>query len=162
LNSLSGSAASSAVTNLLQQGLNQIGSLGSSIGATPGSATTNSPAGGATATPPTSSSTTTTTTTPPTTTPTTSCGLLAVLLGCPASKGSSSTSSGGLGGLLSQDVSPTKKQQGQVNLASTVNAGPSLTAPAARLLPPLPSSHHAPAVHRGLLSQWAHDLGGWL
>jgi hypothetical protein len=45
---------------------------------------------------------------------------------------------------------------------SSPNADPTLTAPAASLLPPLPQDqrHHKHA-HRGLLSGWAHDVEGW-
>jgi hypothetical protein len=41
-------------------------------------------------------------------------------------------------------------------------AKPTLTAPAASLLPPLPQdrAHHAHA-HRGLVSGWVHDVEGW-
>jgi len=47
-------------------------------------------------------------------------------------------------------------------LADTASASttPTLTAPAAALLPPLPqrTHHHA---GRGLLAGWAHDVEGW-
>jgi hypothetical protein len=59
-------------------------------------------------------------------------------------------------------VTPTAKQQATVNLASRAGAAPSLSAPAARLLPPLPSRHRSPQAGRGLLAQWAHDVGSWL
>jgi hypothetical protein len=70
-----------------------------------------------------------------------------------------------VGGLLSQDVQSTKKQQSTVRLASSVPSAPSLVAPAARFLTPLHATHrvrHAPRPHKGLLSWWAHDLWGWL
>jgi hypothetical protein len=48
------------------------------------------------------------------------------------------------------------------------NQAPSLTAPAAGLLPPLPqdqgqAAHGHRAHHQspGLLSQWAHDVASW-
>jgi phospholipid/cholesterol/gamma-HCH transport system substrate-binding protein len=163
LSALSTGAGPTTVTGLLQQGLNQIGSIGGSTGPAP-SGSAGAATGGASG-----SSGGTTTTVPPTTTTTTtpgsSCGLLGMIIGC--SSGSStapsgSTSSGGLGGLLSQHVAPTKSQQATVNLASNSTSGPSLSAPAARLLPPLPSAHHARPAGPGLLAQWAHDVGSLL
>jgi phospholipid/cholesterol/gamma-HCH transport system substrate-binding protein len=167
LSTLSTGAGPTTVTGLLQQGLNQIGSVGGSTSPSPSASAGAATGGGS------SSSGGSTTTAPPTTTTTTpgsSCGVLGMILGCSSgsstsgsSTGSSgSTSSGGLGGLLSQDVTPTKSQQATVNLASNSTSGPSLSAPAARLLPPLPSSHHARPTGRGLLSQWAHDVGSLL
>jgi phospholipid/cholesterol/gamma-HCH transport system substrate-binding protein len=161
LTALSSGAGPTTVTGLLQQGLNQIGSLGAPTTAPSTSAGAPTPApsgssGSSTPAPP-----TTTTTTPGSTTP---CGLLGMIIGCTGSSSaqSSSASSSGMGGLLSQDVTPTKTQQATVNLASTKPTGPSLSAPAARLLPPLPSAHHAGPPRRGLLAQWAHDVGSWL
>jgi virulence factor Mce-like protein len=160
LSTLSGGPSSTSATALLQKGLDQIGSLGGA----PSSPTSGSAPGGTSGSS-SGSSTSPTTTTTTTTTPTTPCGLLGSIIGCSSgssSKGSgSSTSSGGQGGLLSQDVTPTKKQQATVNLASNPKDGPSLTAPASRLLAPLPSSHHT-RHQRGLLAQWAHDVGSWL
>jgi phospholipid/cholesterol/gamma-HCH transport system substrate-binding protein len=158
LTTLTSGSSSSSASALLQQGLNQIGSLGSAT-STPSTTLNGSNSGGSSgsSSSPTTS-TTTTTTLPP-------CGLLGQIIGCSSgssTQGSgSSSSSGGLGGLLSQDVKPTKKQQATVNLASNPT-GPSLSAPAARLLPPLPSSHHSRHAGRGLLAQWAHDVGSWL
>jgi hypothetical protein len=82
-----------------------------------------------------------------------------VLLGCPAPKGSAASGSstkGGLGSLLSQPVTPAPSSATLADAAAT----PSLTAPAADLLGPLPRAHHhaAPHHHRGLLGQWAHDV----
>jgi phospholipid/cholesterol/gamma-HCH transport system substrate-binding protein len=167
LSALSTGAGPTTVTGLLQQGLNQIGSIGSSTTPAP-SASAGAATGGTSG-----SSGGTTTTVPPTTTTTTpgsSCGLLGMIVGCSSGSSTSSSStapsgsssSGGLGGLLSQDVTPTKSQQATVNLASNSTSGPSLSTPAARLLPPLPSAHHARPASRGLLSQWAHDVGSLL
>jgi phospholipid/cholesterol/gamma-HCH transport system substrate-binding protein len=166
LGTLSGPNASSAGSTILQQGLDQIGNLG----ATPGAASAPSGAASTGATPNTSTSpspspspsspspTTTTTTTPSATT----CGVLGMILGCPSgSPGTgSSSSSGGLGGLLSHDVHPTNTQQTTARLALQ-RRGPSLNTPAARLLPPLRAAHHRHKARGGLLSRWAHDLGSW-
>ena len=132
------------------------------------------------------SGSTTTTTVPPTTTTTTQpCNLLTELLGCkPASSSGSSSSSstksqsssGGLGGLLSKDVtSATQKASLQTATPATSatatatpatpNPDPTLTAPAAALLPPLPQSqgrsHRSHHAQPGLLSQWGHDVASW-
>jgi phospholipid/cholesterol/gamma-HCH transport system substrate-binding protein len=159
LSALSTGAGPTTVTNLLQQGLNQIGSLAAPTSPPPtasaGAAAGGSPASSGATPPP---APTTTTTTQP-------CNLLSMVLGCGSSSGtppSGSSSSGGLGGLLSQPVAPTTSQQATVNLASARPAGPSLNAPAARMLPPLPSAHHPRPARRGLLAQWAHDVGSWL
>jgi phospholipid/cholesterol/gamma-HCH transport system substrate-binding protein len=184
LGTLSGPDGASAGTALLQKGLDQIGSIGASSSANPGSSTDapqkgtsgSSTGTSGTGTPGSStpsssapSSTSTTTTTAP------SCGLLGTVLGCP--EGSSSTTPtptptptttttttpSGLGGLLSQDVQTTKStHHPTAQLASEVPSRPSLSAPAARLLPPLPSAHHHRRVHAGLLDQWAHDVRSWL
>jgi hypothetical protein len=117
---------------------------------------------------------------PPTTTTTTQpCNLLTTLLGCKPSSSSSTTtksksSSGGLAGLLSQSVTATQgaaqasalpATSSNTNTAIASNTAPSLTAPAAELLPPLPQSqnqsHHPHHTHRGLVSQWAHDVASW-
>ena len=154
LNTLSSAtSASPSVTpsSLLQQGISKIGSIGGTGTTTPKVTT------------PGAVSTTTTTTTPKptssTTTTTTPCGLLGAIMGCSTGSGSSGKS----GGLLSQAISPDQSQQATVQLASNAGAGtdPSLTAPAASLLPPLPSAHPTGSAHRGLLAQWAHDVRSW-
>jgi len=162
LSSLSDSSTSSSVTGLLQQGLNAI----SSIGAPSGDGTKASPASPPASAPPPATAPSTTTTT--TTTPLSSslCTLLSSLLPCPASGStsggpSSNSTSSGLGGLLSDKVSPSGEGPAQANLAVAPGA-PSLTAPAAALLPPLPSTRHTHRTRRGLLAQWMHDIGSWL
>jgi phospholipid/cholesterol/gamma-HCH transport system substrate-binding protein len=166
LNSLNNSSGSSTVQSVLQKGLNQILNLEPAQGGTASSAPTTPPPSLKTVP---AAPTTTTTTVPPTTTTTAPCGLLRQLLGCPGSKGSgnagSNSSAGGLGGLLSQDVKSGQAGQPTSTLAdATVSTAPTLTAPAAALLPALPQAvtHHATHPHRGLLAQWAHDLVGWL
>jgi phospholipid/cholesterol/gamma-HCH transport system substrate-binding protein len=188
LSTLSGANSSSAGTALLQSGLNQIGSIGATPGPSTaaGSSTSTKTAGGtsgSTSTQPSTPPPTTTTTTVP---PSSSCGLLGTILGCPGgstasgsgSGSNSSGSSGGVGGLLSQDVQATKANQvakatkatkaghakATVDLASAAS-GPSLSAPDARLLPPLPSAHRAhqaPKAHGDLIAGWAHDVWSWL
>jgi virulence factor Mce-like protein len=156
LTALSTGSGPTTATALLQQGLNQIGSLGAAsnpANSTPGGSTSS---GSGSPPPPPRPSTTTTTTTP-----SPPCALLGTIVGCTPGSGTQSGSSTGLGGLLAQDVTPTKKQQATVNLASHSSGAPSLSAPAARFLPPLPSSHRGHAG-RGLLAQWAHDVGSWL
>ena len=181
LDSLSGQGGSASAQSLLQQGLNQIASAtqqGSS--AAPRASQPSTPAPGTSSTAP----TTTTTTAPPTTTTTTPCGLLGVLLGCGSGSGagsssgsgssggsgsgSSGSSGSGLGGLLSNDV-PSQQQQQDATLADTASASagtgaPTLTAPAAKLLGPLPQDH-TPRRHRhpapGLVSGWVNDVEGW-
>jgi phospholipid/cholesterol/gamma-HCH transport system substrate-binding protein len=165
LDTLSGSHTSdtpASPSSLMQQGLDKIGSIGAS--STPQSTTSSSSSGTTTTTPaPTPTPTTTTTTTTPP-----SCGLLGVLIGCPGGSTSkttshSTTTSGGLGGLLSDDISPHQAQQATVQLASSAPSGTTLTAPSARYLPPMPSHrHHHRGAHRGLLAQWAHDVRSWL
>jgi len=157
LSALSTGSGPTTATALLQQGLNQIGSLGaapSPAGGAPGGSTS-SGSGPAAPSPPSTTTTTTPAPSPP-------CGLLGAIVGCTPGSGTQSGSSTGLGGLLAQDVTPTKKQQATVNLASRAGGAPSLSAPAARLLPPLPSRHRSPQAGRGLLAQWAHDVGSWL
>ncbi len=157
LNTLGGQSTSNTSAALLQKGLNQITALAPVAGA----------ASTATKAPTTPAPTTTTTTTIPpkptttTTTPPTSCGLLGPLLGCPSKSGSKSS---GLGGLLSAagaipNASLVDQPSSSTTKASTTPV-PSLTAPGANLLGPLPQnvhhrSHHA---HRGLIAQWAHDV----
>jgi virulence factor Mce-like protein len=174
LSTLSGPNASSAGSTILQQGLDQIGNIGAAGASTAPSST--APTNGNAKTAPSqptspTTSTTTTTTTPPSST----CGVLGMILGCASgspSTGSSSSSggspstgssssSGGLGGLLSQDVHPNKKQQANVELTSQ-RSGPSLTASAARFLPPLSKAHRRHHARTGLLDQWVHDVGSWL
>ena len=172
INSLTGQSPTTA-QSLLAQGLQQIANAANKGGAsstttTPGASNTPSSAG--------SSTPTTTTTVPPTTTTTTQpCGLLGVLLGCTSSKSSSTTSSGGLGGLLSNQVTaaqnanaanatPARSSSAAVLATSSTKQAPSLTAPAAGLLPPLPQAqgqHHSRHSSPGLLSQWAHDIASW-
>ncbi len=168
LNAVSGSTGSSGsatASSLLQQGMDQIGSIGTST--TTPSTTSNGAAGGSGTG--TSTATPTPTTSPPTTTTTTpsSCGLLSIVIGCPGgsnspsgSSSSSSSSSGGLGGLLSEHVTRSKARSPTATFASA--RGPSLDAPAGRLLPPMPSAHRSPRAGRGLLAGWVHDVGSWL
>ena len=96
------------------------------------------------------------------------------------SSSSGSGSSGGLGGLLSQAVTKSSQPTATyassngansatastastavASTASSSNAAPSLTAPAAKYLPPLPQTQHARPPHRGLVSQWWHDVESW-
>jgi phospholipid/cholesterol/gamma-HCH transport system substrate-binding protein len=165
LNSLTNSSGSATVQGVLQQGLNQILNLQPAQGGTASNAPTTPPPSLKSN----SAAPTTTTTVPPTTTTTTpaNCGLLSALLGCPGSSGNSgSSSSGGLGGLLSQSVKAGQGSKPTATLsdAATSTPIPTLTAPAASLLPPLSpvQTRHAAHPHRGLLSQLAHDLVGWL
>jgi hypothetical protein len=178
INGLTGESSSSTAQALLQQGLQKIENATQGAGA--GAATTPAPSS---SNAPKSSgpSTTTTTTVPPTTTTTTQpCNLITSLLGCKSgssssgTKSSSSSGSGsgsGLGGLLSESQTAATQSASIANATpSTTSAAtdpaPSLTAPAADLLPPLPQDQattpqHHHAAHRGLLSQWAHDVAGW-
>jgi phospholipid/cholesterol/gamma-HCH transport system substrate-binding protein len=166
LDTLSGQGGSTTAQSLLQQGLNQISKATQGASAPP--PTPAAPAPKNTAPAP----TTTTTTAPPTTTTTTpSCGLLGVLLGCSGSgsgSGSSSTNgsgSGGLGGLLAHGVT-SDQQTATLADAASAGAAPTLTAPAAELLPPLPQDAHG-TRHRGhhagpgLFAGWMHDVAGW-
>jgi len=141
LNTLAG-AQKSSPASLLQQGLSQIGSL----------STPAAPKGGAVNGKSTSSTTVAPTPAPPTTT-TTKPGLVCTLVGgvltCP-------------GGLRSRHTAPGQGQQAPVQLALQTAPVPSLTAPAARFLPPLPSAPRSRPAHRGWLAQWAHDVGSWL
>jgi phospholipid/cholesterol/gamma-HCH transport system substrate-binding protein len=181
INTLTGQSPSTTAQSLLQQGLQQIQN------ATQNAANNTAPSGGSNApSSPGSSSNTTTTTVPPTTTTTTQpCNLLTELLGCKPGSGSSSSSSsgsgssstpnsskGGLGGLLSNRVTATQNAAIASATPSTstasANQAPSLTAPAAGLLPPLPQDqgqshggHHGRHQSPGLLSQWAHDIASW-
>jgi phospholipid/cholesterol/gamma-HCH transport system substrate-binding protein len=196
INSLTGQSPSTTAQSLLQQGLQQIQN------ATQNAAANTAPSGGSNAPSGSGSSSNTTTTVPPTTTTTTQpCNLLTELLGCkpstgssssPSGSGSSSTpnsSKGGLGGLLSNQVTATQNAAiasatpatstststatataTATPATSSSNQAPSLTAPAAGLLPPLPQDqgqsqshggHHGRHQSPGLLSQWAHDVASW-
>jgi virulence factor Mce-like protein len=169
LNTLNGGSGSATAQSLLQQGLTQIANAEQGSKAAPTAPST--PAQKS----PTSSTTTTTTTAPsPTTTTTTSCGLLGVVLGCSGSSGSNSgsgsgsgSSGSGLGGLLSNKVTNAASQStASLALATPTSpsADPTLTAPAASLLPPLPRNQtRAQHGHgrRGLLAGWVHDVEGW-
>jgi virulence factor Mce-like protein len=161
LNSLTGTASSSSATSLLQQGLNKIGS----IGATPSAGSTSS--SGDVTTPHTGTSPAVPLNPPHVATPDAGnnslCALLGKLLGCSsASQSGTSSQSGGIAKVLAKNVNTPAQQPETANLASSANPAPSLNAPAANLLPPLPKTHHARAGHRGLLSQWAHDVRSWL
>ena len=178
INSLTGQSPSTTAQSLLQQGLQQIQNATQNAGAN-----STTPSAGSTAPKSSGPSTTTTTTQPPTTTTTTQpCNLLTELLGCKPSSGSSSSSgsgsssksgssSGGLGGLLSNKVTAAQNAVASAAPATAGTSGsnqaPSLTAPAAGLLPPLPQDlgqgHGGHSHHQspGLLSQWAHDIASW-
>jgi phospholipid/cholesterol/gamma-HCH transport system substrate-binding protein len=172
LDTLSGGSDSDTAQSLLQQGLTQIANAEQGAKAAPTTPASPTPAQKA----PASTTTTTTTVPKPTTTTTTTCGLLGAVLGCSGSSSSgsgsgsgsgSSSSSSGLGGLLSNHATHGSSQPtATLALAGSSSpasmADPTLTAPAASLLPPLPQDrrHHAHA-HRGLLSGWAHDVEGW-
>jgi hypothetical protein len=163
LDTLSGGSDSDTAQSLLQQGLTQIANAEQGAKSAPTTPASPAPAQKATA-----STTTTTTTVPkPTTTTTTTCGLLGAVLGCSGSSSSGSGSSGsGLGGLLSNQArhgsSPAATLAVAGSSSPAPSADPTLTAPAASLLPPLPQDqrHHA-HPHRGLLSGWVHDVEGW-
>jgi phospholipid/cholesterol/gamma-HCH transport system substrate-binding protein len=189
LDTLSGGSGSTTAQSLLQKGLQQIAGVEQG-GTTPPSTP---PVSSAAKSPAASTTTTTTTTTVPpstTTTTTTPCGLLGALLGCPggssagssgggSSGGSGSGSgSGGLGGLLSHDVTTGSgsAQKATSTLAvaspaaaaaptaSMVDPDPTLTAPAAALLPAAPPAQgrrHRAYPHRGLFARWLHDVEGW-
>jgi virulence factor Mce-like protein len=173
INTLTGQSPSTTAQSLLQQGLQQIQNATQNAGA--GSTT---PAAGSNA--PKSSSPPAPTTTAPTTTTTTTqpCNLLTQLLGCKPGSGSSpssgsgtssksGSSGGGLGGLLSNKVTAARNAAVATATPATPssNQAPSLTAPAAGLLPPLPQDHgqghHGHHPSPGLLSQWAHDIASW-
>jgi phospholipid/cholesterol/gamma-HCH transport system substrate-binding protein len=176
INTLTGQTPSTTAQSLLQQGLQQIQNATQNAGA---NSTTPPAAPNAPNSP---GSSTTPTTAPPTTTTTTKpCNLLTQLLGCKPASGSSSgsgsssnsSSGGGLGGLLSNKVTAAQNSAVATVTPATPattssNQAPSLTAPAAGLLPPLPqdqgqAAHGHRAHHQspGLLSQWAHDIASW-
>jgi hypothetical protein len=64
--------------------------------------------------------------------------------------------------LLSNEAQPGTASRSSATLADTASAAPSLTAPAARLLAPLPRAraHHARS-HPGLIAGWLHDVASW-
>jgi phospholipid/cholesterol/gamma-HCH transport system substrate-binding protein len=175
IDTLTGQSPSTTAQSLLQQGLQQIQNATQNAGAN-----STAPATGSNA-PKSPAPSTTPTTVPPTTTTTTQpCNLLTVLLGCKAGSSSTSTSgsgssssspnssssSGGLGGLLSDKVTAARSVVATAAPAtSSSNQAPSLTAPAAGLLPPLPQDqgqgHHAHHGSPGLLARWAHDVASW-
>jgi phospholipid/cholesterol/gamma-HCH transport system substrate-binding protein len=169
LNTLNGGSGSDTAQSLLQQGLHQIANAEQQGAKTAPTTPSPTPAQNA----PASTTTTTTTTVPkPTTTTTTTCGLLGAVVGCSGSSGSGSGSSGGsgssssgLGGLLSNQATRDSTRPAAtlaVADAPPHNVGPTLTAPAASLLPPLPQDRHTHIrSHRGLLSGWVHDVEGW-
>ena len=173
LDSLSGGTSSATAQALLQKGLAQIAAAEKSGAGSPGAAQTPS----ASSASPTPAPTTTTTTVPPSTTTTTApCGLLSQLLGCPPGSGSGSGSSGSelelVAGVARRPPLPRRHDGAGQPEPGHLDAGrrpehraaPTLTAPAARLLPPLPqdhvAAHHAPP-HRGLVSGWLHNVEGW-
>jgi phospholipid/cholesterol/gamma-HCH transport system substrate-binding protein len=164
----SSSGDSGSSTGAGQTGPSSTGTSGSG---TPGSGTSGSGTSGSGTTGSSAPSGSTTTTT----SPSSSCGLLGTILGCPGGSTSTTptttpapgttttTTSSGLGGLLSEDVQATKAtHHPTAQLASVASSGPSLSAPAARLLPPMPSAHPHRRAHAGLLGQWAHDVRSWL
>ena len=174
LTTLNGGSDSATAQSLLQQGLTQIANAEQGAKSAPTTPSSPMPARKA----PASTTTTTTTTAPtvpsPTTTTTTTCGPLGVVLGCPggsssgsgsSSSGGSGSSSSGLGGLLSnQDTLNSNRPSATLAVAGTPahDANPTLTAPAASLLPPLPRDQRVKThAHRGLLAGWVHDVEGW-
>jgi phospholipid/cholesterol/gamma-HCH transport system substrate-binding protein len=168
LNTLSGGSGAATAQSLLQQGLTQIANAEQGAKTTPTTPSPSTPAQKSPAT----SSTTTTTVPPSTTTTTTPCGLLGAVLGCPSGSstssgsGSSGSSGSGLGGLLSNQVTGAANQSttAVAVAAPSTHVAPTLTAPAASLLPPLPQDQtrgrHRNA-RRGLLAGWVHDVEGW-
>jgi phospholipid/cholesterol/gamma-HCH transport system substrate-binding protein len=154
LNTLTTGTASDTGSALLQTGLKQIVNIEAGSG---GTANSNPSAPN----PP--STSTTTPTTVPTTTPSNAatCNLLTELLGCKPSSTSSNSSSSVLGGLLSNTVSGSKNTP-TASIVSNKVSTLTLTAPASKLLPPMPGAHHAHAHHRGVLTQWMHDVRSWL
>jgi phospholipid/cholesterol/gamma-HCH transport system substrate-binding protein len=153
LNLLNSASGSQTAAHLLQQGLNQILALQPSGGggnnANPGTPPSSSAAPNKatpTTTPTTPAPTTTTTSTPPA-----SCGLLGALLGCSSNSAATSTTSTNnkaLGGLLSQKGASAPATLAVQPAKSVAPAAPSLTAPAAALLGPLPQDASSAASHR--------------
>jgi phospholipid/cholesterol/gamma-HCH transport system substrate-binding protein len=175
LNSLTGQGGSTTEQSLMGQGLQQIaGALGGGGTTTnTGTSTPAPPAPSSKSTTPSGPTTTTTTQPAPTTTTTTNpCGLLNVILGCNSQTGAnngSGSGSTGSSGLLSSEVNQAAARQSSATFAATSvspQSHPTLTAPAASLLGPLPQNqsqpHHRAAAHRGLVDQWWHDATGWL
>ncbi len=143
-------AQKSSPASLFQQGLTQIGSISTPSGAPKGNATNGK-----------SASSTTVAPTPPTTTttkPNPLCTLVGAVLKCPGG----STTTGGSGGLLSQHVTPGQGQPASVQLAVQTGSVPSLTAPAARFLPSMPTHPRSRPAHRFWLAQWTSDVTSWL
>jgi hypothetical protein len=173
LSSLTGQGGSTTEQSLMGEGLQQIaGALGSGgTSTTNGTSTPAAPAPSSKSTTPSGPTTTTTTQPAPTTTTTTNpCGLLNVILGCTSQTGANNGS--GSGGLLSNEVNQAAAQQTTATFASqtdtdtgSARSDPTLTAPAASALGPLPQSRsrarHSTATHRGPLEQWWHDVAGW-
>jgi phospholipid/cholesterol/gamma-HCH transport system substrate-binding protein len=175
LDTLSGGSGAATAQSLLQQGLTQIANAEQGSKTTPTTPPSSTPAQKSPAT----SSTTTTTTVPQsTTTTTTPCGLLGAILGCSGGSGSGSSSGSGsgssssgssgsgLGGLLSNQVTGAANESTSAVAvaAPSTQVDPTLTAPAASLLPPLPQDQtHRRHGHarRGLLAGWVHDVEGW-
>jgi phospholipid/cholesterol/gamma-HCH transport system substrate-binding protein len=168
LNTLSGGSGAATAQSLLQQGLTQIANAEQGSKTTPTTPSSSTPAQKSS----TPSTTTTTTVPQSTTTTTTPCGLLGAVLGCSSGSGSSSGSSGsgssgsGLGGLLSNQVTGAANQSttAVAVAAPSTSVDPTLTAPSASLLPPLPQDQgHARRAHarRGLVAGWVHDVEGW-
>jgi phospholipid/cholesterol/gamma-HCH transport system substrate-binding protein len=171
LDTLNGGSGSATAQSLLQQGLTQIANAEQGAKAAP---PTPSPTPAQNAPAATTTTTTTTTVPKPTTTTTTTCGLLGAVLGCSgnpssgsgsSSSGGSGSSSSGLGGLLSdQATRDSNRPTSTLAVAgmATPNTDPTLTAPAASLLSPLPRDQRAQThARRGVLSQWVHDVKGW-
>ena len=160
LDTLNGGSGSATAQSLLQQGLTQIANAEQGAKAAP---PTPSPTPAQNAPAATTTTTTTTTVPKPTTTTTTTCGLLGAVLGCSgnsssgsgsSSSGGSGSSSSGLGGLLSdQATRDSNRPTSTLAVAgmSTPNTDPTLTAPAASLLPPLPQTS-APRRTRAVAS----------
>ncbi len=168
INTLTGQSSNATAQSLLQKGLQQIEN------ATQGAAgsTTTPPASNT----PKSSGSHDTTTVPPTTTTTTQpCGLLNVLLGCKSGSSRFRLDEDEELGRPERPAVPTGDVGDAEGVArhrrgaATAAPYPSLTAPAAELLPPLPQSqgsgsgqsHRAHHASPGLLSQWAHDVASW-
>jgi len=165
LDSLTGQGGSTTEQSMMDKGLQQIaGALGSS-GTSSSPSTPATPAPSSKSSTPSSPTTTTTTQPAPTTTTTTNpCGLLNVILGCTSPSGANDAS--GSGGLLSDEINQAATtQQPTATFASDAasrQSAPTLTAPAASLLGPLPQGRpHHRAAHRGLVDQWWHDVEGW-
>jgi phospholipid/cholesterol/gamma-HCH transport system substrate-binding protein len=170
LNQLSGNAESDTTQALLQKGLDQIAAAARS-----GGSSTSPPPPQQQSAPPAQPQQPAPAPPPPTTTTTQPglCALLSLIGGCASnsSSGSGSTSSGanssssqsGLGGLLAHEAQPGSGTTATATLADTASGAPSLTAPAARLLPPLPQprAHHRTQAHPGLIAGWMHDVASW-